>query len=114
MLTEQALRAEIAALVAVLSDTNGTYAGAEALPEKYKPLKDAMERRRRALLSLIDTIDSTGGIIEPAEGMWYPAADEDWVDLAEAYVEACAALDTTPKIIKEGEDGEDQDDKEDR
>lgn len=105
MSTEQELRAERDALVAVLSDTNGTYAGAEALPEKYKPLLEAAERRRRALLSLIDTIDSTGGVIEPKGGMWYPAADEDWVDLAEAYVEACAALGTEPKITKESDDG---------
>lgn len=50
------------------------------------------EKMRKALESLIFTIDGTGGAIEDKDGNTVPAADEDWVDLGIAYEEAKAAL----------------------
>lgn len=54
-----------------------------------------------ALLQFVDVIESTGGVLRnpTGSGHFVPVADEDWVDLGEAYIEACRALDRKPKIV---------------
>jgi hypothetical protein len=54
----------------------------------------------QALLTFIDTIEVTGGIREQGDGMVVPIADEDWIDLGEAYLQACNALDHPPKYAR--------------
>lgn len=51
---------------------------------------------RRALEEFVETIDATGGVTESDEGFTVPVADEDWIDLGEAYVKACLALGVEP------------------
>jgi hypothetical protein len=72
------------------------------LPQAYKDLHTALlksqeqvERLRRPLLSFIETIDATGGVGADLS----PVADEDWLDLGEAYAEACSALEVPMKQL---------------
>jgi len=46
------------------------------------------ERTRRALLALIDTVDSTGGLDKKG----HPVEAPGWADLGEVYVDACHIL----------------------
>ena len=48
--------------------------------------------KTQALLTFIDTIEVTGGTREQGDGTVAPIADEDWIDLGEAYLQACNAL----------------------
>ena len=50
-----------------------------------------------ALREFIDAIEATGGVVTTDCGLYAPVADEDWIDLGEAYVRACAALQRQPK-----------------
>ena len=59
-----------------------------------KPMEDP---KVSALKSFCSTIDVTGGL--NAQGN--PVADEDWIDLGDAYVEACAVLEREPLQEKE-------------
>ena len=52
---------------------------------------------RVALLSIIETIEATGGC-SCEDGLLVPVGDSDWTDLADAYVRACAAIGRTPLI----------------
>jgi hypothetical protein len=38
---------------------------------------------------LIETINATGGLTSLESGLYAPVADPDWIDLAEAYFQAC-------------------------
>jgi len=49
-----------------------------------------------ALLQFIDTIESTGGVFVDEEGFVCPRADHEWIDLGEAYLNACSVLNRTP------------------
>jgi hypothetical protein len=77
---------------------------------------------RAALESLIRTIEATGGCVRPGREAVnpageeivasdgdgpVPAADEDWPDLADAYLLACRALGREP-AIRGGDDEDDQ------
>jgi len=55
-------------------------------------------KAEKALLALVDTINATGGLVEFEDGELAPAGDEEWCDLADAYLAACEALDVEPKI----------------
>jgi len=50
------------------------------------------EKMRSALLSLMNTIDITGGVIIDEKGYAVPKIDPDWVDLGMVYEKAKAAL----------------------
>ena len=52
----------------------------------------------RALLEFIEAIEATGGVRRHPEGFYAPVADEEWTDLGEAYLTACAALGRKPKF----------------
>ena len=54
----------------------------------------------QALLTFVDTIDVTGGIRDQGDGTVAPIADEDWIDLGEAYLQACNALGHPPKYAR--------------
>jgi hypothetical protein len=56
------------------------------------------KRDSRALTLFIDTIEVTGGLVRLEDGRLYPAADEDWADLADAYLAACAEAGCAPLI----------------
>jgi len=64
------------------------------------------EAMRKALMEFVQSIDNVGGVILLSNGLHVPVIDEDWIDLGEAYVEACKALgrgrgsrsSTTPKV----------------
>jgi hypothetical protein len=53
---------------------------------------------------LVSTIETTGGLIGHADSLCAPAADPDWIDLADAYLQACAELNRTPMITRQPED----------
>lgn len=61
----------------------------------------AMVRTLHAARLLINTIETTGGV-RSSGGMHVCVADEDWYDLAEAYIEACSAVDREPKVAQQG------------
>lgn len=54
--------------------------------------------QRSAAARLIDTIEVTGGLVLREGGRLYPAADQDWADLADAYLAACAETGRAPLI----------------
>lgn len=45
-----------------------------------------------ALRLFVGCIDATGGVITDGKGYTVPAADEDWIDLGDAYTVAVAAI----------------------
>jgi len=54
-----------------------------------------------ALAEFVRDVNQTGGVALNDEGLHTPVADEDWIDLGETYVKACAALGVKPKVAKE-------------
>jgi hypothetical protein len=52
---------------------------------------------RQALDEFVATIDATGGIKRDRKGCPVPAIDEEWIDLAYAYLTACQALGREPQ-----------------
>lgn len=60
------------------------------------------ENMRKALMHLVLTIDSTGGITEHTNKEdGGPVADPEWLDLTEAYLLACETLGREPKYSKD-------------
>jgi len=56
---------------------------------------------RFALEAFVATVEATGGVMNIAvddRPYLVPVADEQWADLADAYLAACKALDRLPKI----------------
>ena len=53
---------------------------------------------RAAPWNFISTVEATGGVVEDQYGNTAPEADHDWLDLGEAYLEACRALDHEPRV----------------
>lgn len=73
-------------------------------------VKASAERKveRAALAAFVDTIEATGGVnLQDFErsGLHAPEADPEWVDLGEAYIEACRVLGRVPLIDGEPECG---------
>lgn len=60
---------------------------------------DKLAAMERALTSLCLTVEATGGIERNEHGLAIPLADRDWVDMGEAYLEACEALNREPLVI---------------
>lgn len=55
---------------------------------------------RSAAALLVATIEATGGVAQQSDGTYTPVGDEDWVDLADAYLAACRELDRKPMVAK--------------
>jgi len=53
-------------------------------------------KQEDALMRLCNTIDATGGIVEFKDGTCAPVGDTEWIDLGDAYMAACDALDRKP------------------
>lgn len=57
-----------------------------------------------ALREFVSCINATGGVqvIKQGQssevGLHVPVADPDWIDLGEAYMQACEALDVAPQV----------------
>ena len=91
-------------------------AGLKPDPISPEPMDDTDEptaAMRSALEAFIDTIEATGGCVRPGAGTDpgddaetvefvddrpVPAGDQEWLDLADAYLLACRALDRAPVI----------------
>lgn len=71
------------------------------------PTDAATEAAAGPLRQLIDTIEATGGLLRDEHGQPRPLADEDWIDLGEAYLGACRALGREPMIQESHEDDDD-------
>ena len=56
------------------------------------------DKAQNALRHLIDTIEATGGVVADYGGNYVPKADEDWLDLGNAYILACEAAGVIPLI----------------
>ena len=52
----------------------------------------------KAAMSFISAIGSTGGVVRFPNGLCAPVADEDWIDLGEAYVEMCESVGQVPMV----------------
>lgn len=46
----------------------------------------------------VDAVHSTGGVVYIGDRLIGCVADEDWLDLADAYLEGCDVLNKEPKI----------------
>lgn len=57
-------------------------------------------KEREALEDFVKTIEATGGVVKDHKGYFVPVVDEEWVDLGDSYIRACAALGRKPKIVK--------------
>ena len=92
----------------------------DPLPPARRDAEDPAVAMRAALEAFIGTIEATGGCVRPGrrtispdgqeivefEGhLPVPAADEDWPDLADAYILGCQALGREPMV--RGPDTED-------
>ena len=51
-----------------------------------------LDKAYEALAWLLNTIESTGGVLRNKAGHLLPVADTEWIDLGEAYKLACEAL----------------------
>lgn len=71
----------------------------ELLPTREQLLAK-IERLKRPLLSLIETVEATGGVRSNLD----PVGDPEWHDLGEAYAEACSALGCNVMAEDDGED----------
>lgn len=57
---------------------------------------------KKALQQFVEAINATGGVAKEEEtGLYAPVADASWIDLGEAYLDACKALGVEP--VKDGE-----------
>jgi len=59
-------------------------------------------RTLAALRSFVQAIEATGGVMKNPEcdGTYVCAGDEEWVDLADAYIEACRVMKRKPMIVE--------------
>ena len=55
---------------------------------------------KTAIESLIETIEATGGLIRLLDGRLHCVGDEEWDDLADAYVMACTETGRKPLVKK--------------
>ena len=97
---------------------SGVLEDAGLKPDRVPPASPTIEEppvvaMRAALEALIRTIEATGGCIRPGRRTInlqgkeivefeshfpVPAADEDWPDLADCYLQACRALGREPMV----------------
>lgn len=56
------------------------------------------------LVGLVNTIESTGGVLENRRGHLLPVADPEWIDLGDVYKSACEALGRQMMVEPDPED----------
>jgi hypothetical protein len=72
-----------------------------------------VEKRAHDILrSLIDTVNATGGVIRSRRGVIGTVADEDWLDLALVYLDACEVLGVGPVYHYDDDDDDDAEEEE--
>jgi hypothetical protein len=59
-----------------------------------------------ALEKLVGTVEATGGVLVNRKGHYLPVGDPEWIDLGDAYMDACSALDRIPMTLHDLEDSE--------
>jgi hypothetical protein len=52
---------------------------------------------KKALREFVDAINATGGVTTDRKGYTVPVADQEWIDLGDAYDKACEALGVKPQ-----------------
>jgi len=62
-----------------------------------------MSTHRDAAQLLIEAINCTGGLVLLYDATYAPRADMDWIDLADAYLKACAEKGVEPVISPESD-----------
>lgn len=55
-------------------------------------------KTEKALREFVSTINNTGGVWANGDGTHSPVADDDWIDIGEAYMAACEALGEEPMV----------------
>ncbi len=55
-----------------------------------------MMTEKDVLLKLIDTIETTGGILREDGVILGPMADQEWLDMAYVYLDACKVVGKAP------------------
>jgi len=65
------------------------------------PLQSEGFHMHNAVQDLLETIENTGGVVLQDDGLHHLVCDEDWIDLAEAYVKLCEVAGRTPKVREE-------------
>jgi len=71
--------------------------------EQGQELSDLLHmatKMEKALKAFINTINATGGIVNPDSSFLAPVADEEWLDLGLAYAQACEVLGISPVVAK--------------
>jgi hypothetical protein len=63
-----------------------------------QPLEKA-DATTTALLAFVTTIESAGGVTTDSQGHTVPVADDEWIDLGDAYLQACKALRRAPRMV---------------
>lgn len=64
------------------------------------------DKIREALEQFIETIEYVGGITRDHKGYPRPVGDPSWIDLGEAYLNACDALEREPVELSDDDDEE--------
>ena len=62
-----------------------------------------------AASGFFEAIEATGGVMQQRLGSFVPAAEPDWINLGNAYVDACIPFGREPLIVEEPNDGNDDD-----
>lgn len=66
--------------------------------KKTRQAKKKRRSLREAAQLLVDTINSTGGLVrDPRDGL-VPAGAPEWLDLSDAHIAACEALGVEVKV----------------
>jgi hypothetical protein len=66
----------------------------------------ACEPYRKALEQFVRTVEATGGVIRSESGCYEPLGDPEWIDIGDAYVEACAVLGREVLLIEDRQTAE--------
>lgn len=108
--TGSSVKNAVKRLVRALQKKDGDiYRALEQLPNGFgptRPWETSNHGTRTARQQLIDTVDATGGMLPSG----CPAADEDWLDLGEAYLAACKEEGVLAHYRSEHSEDDDDDD----
>ena len=64
----------------------------------------AKKTEKDVLEDFCRTIEATGGVLKAKDGALTVVGDEDWIDLALHYMEACKVLGRKPKVRRSKEE----------